>query len=85
MNARRFLGASLAVAIGLVILAAGCRTTQTAQVVKPGEKELVGSHEAGGETFGPLVDECGEQPAQPAWPAAISRRASRKTSRRRRR
>jgi hypothetical protein len=57
MNARRFLGASLAVAIGLIILAAGCRSTQTAQVVKPGEKELVGSHAAGGETFGPLVDE----------------------------
>jgi hypothetical protein len=56
MNGRRFLAASLAAAIGFGVFAAGCRSTQTAQVVKPGEKELVGSHAAGAETFGPLVD-----------------------------
>jgi hypothetical protein len=56
MNARRFLGASLVATVGLVLMLVGCRSQQTAQIVKPGEKELVGSHEAGGETFGPLVD-----------------------------
>jgi len=35
----------------------GCRSTQTAQVVKPGEQQMVGSHSAGNETYGPLVDE----------------------------
>jgi hypothetical protein len=56
MNARRFLRASLLAVVVFGISAAGCRTQQTAQVVKPGEKEMVGSHEAGAETFGPLVD-----------------------------
>jgi hypothetical protein len=54
MNTGRFLRGCLW-AIGFSILFVGCKS-QTAQVVKPGEKELVGSHEAGGETFGPLVD-----------------------------
>src|SRR5437773_10016501 len=35
----------------------GCRGTQFARVIKPGEKEMVGSHQAGQETFRPLVDE----------------------------
>jgi hypothetical protein len=56
MNARRFLGASLLAAVGFGFFMAGCRTQQTAEIVKPGEKEMVGSHEAGGETFGPLID-----------------------------
>ena len=37
-------------------LAVGCRGNQTAQVIKPGDKEMVGSHAAGEETFGPLVE-----------------------------
>jgi len=35
----------------------GCRGRQTAQVLKPGEKDMVGSHAAGAETFKPLIDE----------------------------
>ena len=35
----------------------GCRGTQFARVIKPGEKEMIGSHQAGQETFRPLVDE----------------------------
>jgi hypothetical protein len=35
----------------------GCRGTQYARVIKPGDKEMVGSHQAGQETFRPLVDE----------------------------
>jgi len=38
-------------------LVAGCRGTQYARVIKPGEKEMIGSHQAGQETFRPLVDE----------------------------
>ncbi len=56
MNAERFLCSMLSAVVGLCIFVAGCRTQQSAQVVKPGEKEMVGSHEAGAETFGPLVD-----------------------------
>ena len=56
MNAGRLLIAAGSLAIGMSLFMAGCRTEQTAQVVKPGEKQMVGSHEAGGETFGPLVE-----------------------------
>jgi hypothetical protein len=56
MNRGRYLIASLSLSFSLGCFMAGCRTQQTAQVVKPGEKEMVGSHEAGGETFGPLVE-----------------------------
>src|SRR3954465_1441950 len=35
----------------------GCRGTQYARVIKPGGKEMVGSHQAGQETFRPLIDE----------------------------
>jgi len=34
----------------------GCRSNQTAEVVKPCDKTMVGSNTAGGETYGPLVD-----------------------------
>ncbi len=44
--------------LGLVLIGeSGCRTQQTAQVLKPGDKEMVGSHAAGNETYTPLVDE----------------------------
>jgi hypothetical protein len=45
----------------LLILAAsastGCRSKQHARVIQPGEKEMVGSHQAGNETFRPLIEE----------------------------
>jgi len=43
--------------VGLGAMLPGCRGTQYARVIKPGEKEMVGSHQAGQETFRPLVDE----------------------------
>ncbi|HID78755.1 MAG TPA: penicillin-binding protein activator LpoB [Planctomycetaceae bacterium] len=48
-------------AIGLTAVAAvafwGCRGRQTAQVLAPGESDMVGSHAAGAETFKPLVEQ----------------------------
>lgn len=41
----------------LVLIAAGCRGTQYARVIQPGQSEMVGSHTAGQETFRPLIDE----------------------------
>jgi hypothetical protein len=41
-----------------ILVQLGCRSNQTAQVMKPGDKQMVGSHQAGNETYGPLVDEC---------------------------
>jgi hypothetical protein len=35
----------------------GCRTMQFARVMMPGEDAMIGSHQAGQETFGPLVNE----------------------------
>ncbi len=35
----------------------GCRSKQTAQVNMPGQPDMVGSHQAGAETFKPLVEE----------------------------
>jgi hypothetical protein len=35
----------------------GCKGKQYARVIGPGEKEMVGSHAAGQETFRPLIDE----------------------------
>lgn len=55
MRRREFLGAGLKLA-GLAAGIAGCRGHQTAKVKKPGEPEMVGSHTAGGETYGPLVE-----------------------------
>jgi len=54
---RAFLGrCAWGLSAALAAAQAGCRSKQTAQAVKPGDKELVGSHTAGGETFSPLVD-----------------------------
>jgi len=42
----------------LFAIPSGCRSgNQYARVIKPGEKEMVGSHAAGQETFRPLIDE----------------------------
>lgn len=40
-----------------LLVVTGCKGYQYARVVKPGEREMVGSHQAGGETFRPLVEE----------------------------
>jgi Peptidoglycan-synthase activator LpoB len=47
----------VASALVLACVAAGCRGTQYARVIQPGQKEMVGSHQAGQETYRPLVDE----------------------------
>lgn len=60
MRRREFLSGGLARCGGALLgLAAlnGCRGQQYARVVKPGEREMVGSHQAGSETFAPLIDE----------------------------
>jgi hypothetical protein len=41
----------------LPAIAAGCHGKQYARVIKPGQREMVGSHQAGQETFRPLIDE----------------------------
>lgn len=56
MDRRRFLLHAAQGLTGSAMLALGCRTKQTAQVLQPNDPGLVGSHAAGGETFGPLVD-----------------------------
>lgn len=58
MDRRHFLGKAATSLLGFGFLApCGCRSRQTAQVLKPGERDLVGSHSAGGEIYKPLVDE----------------------------
>jgi peptidoglycan-synthase activator LpoB len=47
----------VAIIPALALMALGCRGTQYARVIKPGEKEMIGSHQAGQETFRPLVEE----------------------------
>lgn len=45
---------------GLLLFVAtlvGCRGMQYARVIKPGDREMIGSHAAGQETYGPLIDE----------------------------
>jgi len=58
MDRRTFLrgGAISILSVGLGA-PLGCRGRQTAQVLKPGQQELVGSHTAGSETYRPLVAE----------------------------
>jgi hypothetical protein len=57
MDRRRFLGQAFTGFIGLGLILPGCRSQQTAQVLQPGQTDMVGSHVAGGETYKPLVDE----------------------------
>jgi hypothetical protein len=57
MDRRQFIRTSTLGLLGLGTCAQfGCRSNQTAEVVKPGDKTMVGSHAAGSETYGPLVD-----------------------------
>jgi peptidoglycan-synthase activator LpoB len=54
MDRRRFLNVT---SVGLVSLCCGCRGKQFARVSQPGDADLVGSHQAGAETFKPLTEE----------------------------
>jgi hypothetical protein len=54
MQRRHFIAGSVVFGVGTIV---GCRGTQYARVIKPGEKEMIGSHQAGQETFRPLIDE----------------------------
>lgn len=58
MDRRAFLGCC-SVALGGVagvLTLAGCRGHQYAHVLSPDQKDMVGSHDAGAETFNPLID-----------------------------
>jgi len=55
MDRRDFLAATLAGG-GLAALG-GCKGSQYARIIQPGQNQMVGSHAAGQETFKPLIDE----------------------------
>lgn len=76
MARRRLVyGGIVVTMVGVAVVAAlvGCRGQQYARVVQPGEREMVGSHQAGEETFRPLIEDAvgkllarhAEVPAQP--------------------
>ena len=54
MDRRRFLSSCVALSGGMLV---GCRGKQFATVREPGKTDMVGSHQAGAETFKPLVDQ----------------------------
>src|SRR5688572_16628820 len=63
---------TLIASAGCGLLTAGCKGTQYARVIKPGEREMVGSHQAGQETFRPLIDEAvGKLVARHAAPSQM--------------
>lgn len=53
MDRRKFLGLGVTLIAGV----AGCRGYQTARVMKNSERDTVGSHAAGAETYKPLIQE----------------------------
>jgi len=55
MDRRSFISTGTVTLAGCLF--GGCRGNQYAKVMHPGEKEMVGSHQAGGETYKPLIDE----------------------------
>ena len=55
LNQRLLLAAMIG--IGVVFVVGGCRNRQHAHVLKNDEKDMVGSHMAGAETWKPLIDE----------------------------
>jgi len=57
MLRREFLCAASGLAAAASLTSAGCRSTQSARIIKPGEKTMIGSHAAGQETFNPLIDD----------------------------
>ena len=75
MLRRTFLRRAALVLAGLTFAGAGCRGYQHAHVLNGRDKDLVGSHQAGSETYKPLIDEavakllgrnCGPADIQPA-------------------
>lgn len=69
MDRRHFLAQGIVFAAGAI---AGCRANQFAKVKQPGEADMVGSHQAGAETFKPLVDQAvGELLARHATPPVV--------------
>lgn len=57
MERRRFLsGLGQLVLCGWVAQATGCRNKQTAHVLNETDRDMVGSHTAGAETWEPLID-----------------------------
>lgn len=57
MDRRNFLGLGLSLFASGPALFAGCRGYQHAHVLKDDDKDLVGSHQAGAETYQRLIDE----------------------------
>ena len=57
MLRRTFLQRAGLVLGGVIFASAGCRNYQHAHVLKGNDKDLVGSHQAGSETYKPLIDE----------------------------
>lgn len=57
MDRRQFLRHTCHALPAILGFAGGCRTTQFARVIQPGEDTMTGSHQAGQETFCPLVNE----------------------------
>ena len=72
LTTHALLAASILLAA--ITASSGCRSQQHARIIQPGEKEMIGSHQAGSETFRPLVEEsvarllarCNEIPASMA-------------------
>lgn len=57
MDRRRFLRAVAPAALALALPATGCRNVQHAHVLDDSDRDMVGSHTAGAETWKPLIDE----------------------------
>ncbi|HVC95944.1 MAG TPA: penicillin-binding protein activator LpoB [Pirellulales bacterium] len=55
MERRTFISTGMLTLAGCWLT--GCRHNQYAKVMHPGDQEMVGSHQAGGETYKPLIDE----------------------------
>ena len=45
------------VLVSSLLFLTGCRSQQFARVMQPGDHEMIGSHQAGQETFEPIIDE----------------------------
>jgi hypothetical protein len=57
MHRRDALLRLLAASPAITVIAGGCRSVQFARIMAPGEEGMMGSHQAGQETFRPLVEE----------------------------
>jgi hypothetical protein len=58
MDRRQFLGGMSRLALcGVAGVSFGCRGKQTAHVLNETDRDMVGSHTAGAETWGPLIQE----------------------------